>query len=125
MVGATAAAADSGMAMPFYPLQDQITTDPHHHMLCFMGSHSSGPDPNPTLMPRPPPPPAVPNPSSLASPPSQKYMFVTGSPADWSADEIATLNQGLIRYAHEPNIMKYIKIAAMLPTRTIRDVALR
>ncbi|XP_066352675.1 uncharacterized protein [Miscanthus floridulus] len=146
---AAAAAADSGMAMPFYPLQDQggglttttTTTDPHHHMLCFMGSsnsHSSGPDPNPTLMPRPPPPPPapaststatllpsppVPNPSSLPSPP--KYKFVTGSPADWSADEIATLNQGLIRYAHEPSIMKYIKIAAMLPTKTIRDVALR
>nr|CAD1821152.1 unnamed protein product [Ananas comosus var. bracteatus] len=33
--------------------------------------------------------------------------------------------EGLVRYAHEPNIMKYIKIAAMLPTRTIRDVALR
>ncbi|XBI38943.1 hypothetical protein VPH35_123828 [Triticum aestivum] len=29
------------------------------------------------------------------------------------------------RYAREPTIMKYIKIAAMLPTKTIRDVALR
>uniref|UniRef100_A0A0D9ZSB1 Uncharacterized protein n=1 Tax=Oryza glumipatula TaxID=40148 RepID=A0A0D9ZSB1_9ORYZ len=28
-------------------------------------------------------------------------------------------------YAREPNIMKYIKIAAMLPNRTVRDVALR
>jgi hypothetical protein len=117
MFGDMAAAADSGMAMPFYPFQDQgggLTTaaDPHHHMVCFMGSSNShsGPDPNPTLMPRPPPPPPapaststatllppppVPNPSSLPSPP--KYKFVTGSPADWSADEIATLNQGLIR----------------------------
>lgn len=31
----------------------------------------------------------------------------------------------IFRYAHEPTIMKYIKIAAMLPTKTIRDVALR
>ncbi|EES13175.2 hypothetical protein BDA96_07G000200 [Sorghum bicolor] len=143
MFGDMAAAADSGMAMPFYPLQDQegeLTTDPHHHMLCFMGSSNSHPvpHPNPALMPRPPPPPPapastsnatllpppVPNPSSsLPSPP--KYKFVTGSPADWCADEIATLNQGLIRYAHEPSIMKYVKIAAMLPTKTIRDVALR
>ena len=29
------------------------------------------------------------------------------------------------RYAREPNVMRYIKIAAMLPNRTIRDVALR
>uniref|UniRef100_A0A0E0DK17 Uncharacterized protein n=1 Tax=Oryza meridionalis TaxID=40149 RepID=A0A0E0DK17_9ORYZ len=28
-------------------------------------------------------------------------------------------------YVREPNIMKYIKIAAMLPNRTVRDVALR
>jgi hypothetical protein len=31
----------------------------------------------------------------------------------------------IFRYAHEPTIIKYIKIAAMLPTKTIRDVALR
>uniref|UniRef100_A0A804RT28 Uncharacterized protein n=1 Tax=Zea mays TaxID=4577 RepID=A0A804RT28_MAIZE len=29
------------------------------------------------------------------------------------------------KYAREPSIMRYIKIAAMLPNRTIRDVALR
>ncbi|XP_072995881.1 uncharacterized protein [Typha latifolia] len=54
-----------------------------------------------------------------------KYKHVTGTPTDWSPYELAILKEGLIRYAHEPNIMKYIKIAAMLPTRTIRDVALR
>ncbi|KAI4994738.1 hypothetical protein ZWY2020_034379 [Hordeum vulgare] len=31
----------------------------------------------------------------------------------------------IFKYAREPNIMRYIKIAAMLPNRTIRDVALR
>nr|CAD1830681.1 unnamed protein product [Ananas comosus var. bracteatus] len=54
-----------------------------------------------------------------------KYKHVTASPAYWSPYELAILKEGLIRHAHEPNIMKYIKIAAMLPTRTVRDVALR
>ncbi|CAN6236635.1 unnamed protein product [Urochloa humidicola] len=54
-----------------------------------------------------------------------RYRFVTGSPSDWTDHELATLKEGLARYAREPNIMKYIKIAAMLPNRTIRDVALR
>ncbi|TVU16543.1 hypothetical protein EJB05_40113 [Eragrostis curvula] len=54
-----------------------------------------------------------------------KYKFVTGSPSDWSDRELSILKEGLVRYAREPNIMKYIKIAAMLPNRTIRDVALR
>ncbi|KAF3335400.1 hypothetical protein FCM35_KLT19907 [Carex littledalei] len=57
--------------------------------------------------------------------PMPKFKFVTGSPADWSLSELAILKEGLVRYAHEPTIMKYIKIAAMLPTKTIRDVALR
>ena len=30
-----------------------------------------------------------------------------------------------IRYVHEQGIMKYIKIAASLPTKTVRDVAMR
>lgn len=143
------AATDSSMAMAFYPLQGQgLTTttttsssyNPHHHphMLSFMGqSHShSHSNPDPTLMPRQPtpattsnaalllpPPPPPPNPSSLPS--TAKYRFVTCSPADWTAHELAILEEGLIRYAHEPNITKYIKVAAMLPTKTIRDVALR
>jgi len=28
-------------------------------------------------------------------------------------------------YANEPSIMKYIKIAAALPDKTVRDVAMR
>lgn len=54
-----------------------------------------------------------------------KYKYVTGSPSDWSDREVDILNEGLVRYAREPSIMRYIKIAAMLPNRTIRDVALR
>ncbi|KAE8789277.1 Abhydrolase domain-containing protein 4 [Hordeum vulgare] len=44
------------------------------------------------------------------------------------SDIITLLMQGSVNrkvYAREPNIMRYIKIAAMLPNRTIRDVALR
>uniref|UniRef100_A0ACD5YAD2 Uncharacterized protein n=1 Tax=Avena sativa TaxID=4498 RepID=A0ACD5YAD2_AVESA len=56
---------------------------------------------------------------------ASKYKFVTGSPSEWSDREQSILKEGLARYAREPNIMRYIKIAAMLPNRTIRDVALR
>ncbi|XP_030461780.1 uncharacterized protein LOC115681838 isoform X1 [Syzygium oleosum] len=44
---------------------------------------------------------------------------------EWSAEEQDKLNEGLRRYADEPNIMKYIKIAATLQDKTVRDVALR
>ncbi|CAD6259109.1 unnamed protein product [Miscanthus lutarioriparius] len=54
-----------------------------------------------------------------------KYKYVTAPPSDWSDREVAILKEGLVRYAREPNIMRYIKIAAMLPNRTIRDVALQ
>ncbi|WOK98855.1 hypothetical protein Cni_G07567 [Canna indica] len=43
----------------------------------------------------------------------------------WSLEELYVLRQGLIEYATEPNIMKYIKIAAKLPEKTVRDVAMR
>ncbi|KAF8020973.1 hypothetical protein BT93_G1403 [Corymbia citriodora subsp. variegata] len=44
---------------------------------------------------------------------------------EWSAEEQEKLNEGLRRYADQPNIMKYIKIAATLQDKTVRDVALR
>ncbi|XP_062193016.1 uncharacterized protein LOC133896429 isoform X2 [Phragmites australis] len=144
-------AADSSMsmsmAMAFHQGQGLTVTSSsfynhhhHHHMLSFQSNHDPtlmpstprGPRPTPattsnaTLFLPPSPANVTPTPSSLHGPPSApKYKFVTGSPADWTAHELATLKEGLIRYTHEPNIMKYIKIAAMLPTRTIRDVALR
>ncbi|KAH7664342.1 Homeodomain-like protein [Dioscorea alata] len=49
----------------------------------------------------------------------------TGLAVDWSLEEQAILREGLDKYANEPNIMKYIKIAAMLREKTVRDVALR
>lgn len=49
----------------------------------------------------------------------------TGLAVDWSFEEIAILKAGLVKYANEPSVMKYIKIAAMLREKTVRDVALR
>ncbi|KAH7653333.1 Homeodomain-like protein [Dioscorea alata] len=49
----------------------------------------------------------------------------TGLVVEWTPEEQALLKQGLIKYANEPNIMKYIKIAAILGDKTVRDVALR
>ncbi|MCL7037699.1 hypothetical protein MKW94_014071 [Papaver nudicaule] len=44
---------------------------------------------------------------------------------DWSIQEQSRLEEGLVRFADEPSIMRYIKIAAILPEKTVRDVALR
>ncbi|XP_020570816.1 uncharacterized protein LOC110017968 [Phalaenopsis equestris] len=49
----------------------------------------------------------------------------TGLTADWSYKEQALLSHGLIQYSDQPTIMKYIKIAALLPDKSVRDVALR
>ncbi|XP_022735195.1 uncharacterized protein LOC111288539 isoform X1 [Durio zibethinus] len=48
-----------------------------------------------------------------------------GLAVEWSVDEQYILEDGLEQYKEEPNIMKYIKIAATLPDKTVRDVALR
>ncbi|XXG60253.1 hypothetical protein AAC387_Pa04g2209 [Persea americana] len=48
-----------------------------------------------------------------------------GMVVDWSIKEQSILEEGLVRYAEESNIMRYIKIAAKLPDKTVRDVALR
>ncbi|XP_031495629.1 uncharacterized protein LOC116261139 isoform X2 [Nymphaea colorata] len=44
---------------------------------------------------------------------------------EWSPEEQVVLEEGLIKYADETNIMKYIKIAADLRDKTVRDVAFR
>ncbi|XP_020260184.1 uncharacterized protein LOC109836626 isoform X2 [Asparagus officinalis] len=49
----------------------------------------------------------------------------TGLAVDWSFNEQAILNDGLIKFADEQGMMKYVKIAASLPEKTVRDVALR
>ncbi|TKY69117.1 hypothetical protein E2542_SST05381 [Spatholobus suberectus] len=44
---------------------------------------------------------------------------------EWSIDEKCKLEEGLIKYANEPSIMKYVKIVATLHDKTICHVALR
>ncbi|XBI01100.1 uncharacterized protein LOC119337933 isoform X2 [Triticum dicoccoides] len=117
-------AADSsmGMGMGFH----QGASSLHHHRHNML-SFQSNPDSAPAPAPAPPAPPVfLPSPNApvlQGAPP--KYKFVTGSPSDWTPYELSIFQEGLARYAREPTIMKYIKIAAMLPTKTIRDVALR
>ncbi|KAL9663834.1 hypothetical protein QQ045_019226 [Rhodiola kirilowii] len=49
----------------------------------------------------------------------------TGLAVEWSAEEQYMLERSLDKYKNEPRIMKYIRIAATLPDKTVRDVALR
>lgn len=48
-----------------------------------------------------------------------------GLAVEWSVEEQYKLEEGLVKFADEPSIMKYIKIAAVLGDKTVRDVALR
>ncbi|CAH9102766.1 unnamed protein product [Cuscuta epithymum] len=49
----------------------------------------------------------------------------TGLAVDWSVEEQHMLEEGLGKFSNEPSIMKYIKIAATLREKTVRDVAMR
>ncbi|KAF8080509.1 hypothetical protein N665_0937s0011 [Sinapis alba] len=49
----------------------------------------------------------------------------TSLASEWSTEEQLKLEVGLEKYKDKPSIMKYIKIAATLPDKTVRDVALR
>lgn len=44
---------------------------------------------------------------------------------EWTEEEQYKLEEGLVKFKDEPSIMKYIKIAASLRDKTVRDVALR
>ncbi|VVA90889.1 unnamed protein product [Arabis nemorensis] len=44
---------------------------------------------------------------------------------DWSVEEQYVLENALAKLKDEPRISKYVKIAAALPDKTVRDVALR
>ncbi|XP_023528689.1 uncharacterized protein LOC111791511 isoform X3 [Cucurbita pepo subsp. pepo] len=48
-----------------------------------------------------------------------------GLAVEWSVEEQFKLEEGLVRFADEPSILRYIKIAAMIRDKTVRDVALR
>ncbi|AQK53750.1 Putative homeodomain-like transcription factor superfamily protein [Zea mays] len=55
----------------------------------------------------------------------QNLKYTAPLAVEWSYPELQLLNDGLNKYANEPGIMKYIKIAATLPDKTVRDVAMR
>ncbi|OAY51980.1 uncharacterized protein LOC110614007 isoform X1 [Manihot esculenta] len=48
-----------------------------------------------------------------------------GISTDWSAEEQAILEDGLVQFATDPSVSRYAKIALQLPNKTVRDVALR
>ncbi|KAJ0514318.1 hypothetical protein HanHA300_Chr10g0368271 [Helianthus annuus] len=48
-----------------------------------------------------------------------------GLAVEWSVDEQRKLEEGLSKFADEPSIMRYIKIATTMRDKTVRDVALR
>uniref|UniRef100_A0A0D6R4F9 Myb-like domain-containing protein n=1 Tax=Araucaria cunninghamii TaxID=56994 RepID=A0A0D6R4F9_ARACU len=56
---------------------------------------------------------------------SQALKHDPGLAQEWTADEQSMLEDGLQQFSSESNILKYIKIAALLPEKTVRDVALR
>ncbi|KAK4371209.1 hypothetical protein RND71_010684 [Anisodus tanguticus] len=49
----------------------------------------------------------------------------TGIAVEWTVEEQYKLDEGLMKFANEPRIMKYIKIASTLREKNVRDVALR
>ncbi|XP_008797935.1 uncharacterized protein LOC103712984 isoform X3 [Phoenix dactylifera] len=65
------------------------------------------------------------SPSNIFLDPVPGLKHGIGLAADWSYEETAELKRGLIKYANEPTILKYIKIASSLPDKTVRDVAMR
>ncbi|CAH1431139.1 unnamed protein product [Lactuca virosa] len=48
-----------------------------------------------------------------------------GVAVEWSVEEQHKLEEALLKYADEPGIIRYVKIAATLRNKTVRDVALR
>ncbi|KAJ7563792.1 hypothetical protein O6H91_03G126100 [Diphasiastrum complanatum] len=55
----------------------------------------------------------------------QRLLHNPGLASDWSAEEQNILDDGLVEFENEINLWKYIKIAARLPEKTVRDVAMR
>ncbi|XP_035823672.1 uncharacterized isoform X5 [Zea mays] len=65
------------------------------------------------------------SPNMVADSSCQNLKYSAPLAVEWSYPELQLLNDGLNKYANEPGIMKYIKIAATLPDKTVRDVAMR
>ncbi|CAL5030953.1 unnamed protein product [Urochloa decumbens] len=63
--------------------------------------------------------------SNMPTDPGQSLKYGGPLAANWTHLELQILRDGLDKYVHEQGIMKYIKIAASLPNKTVRDVAMR
>lgn len=63
--------------------------------------------------------------SNTVADPGQNLKYGGPLAADWSRLELDVLKDGLQKYGNEQGIMKYIKIAASLPSKTVRDVAMK
>lgn len=55
-----------------------------------------------------------------------QLLHDTGPDLEWSHSEQSILTESLAKFSNEASSMsKYVKIAALLPEKTVRDVALR
>ncbi|XP_019057685.1 PREDICTED: uncharacterized protein LOC104809794 isoform X4 [Tarenaya hassleriana] len=63
--------------------------------------------------------------SSLLMDPVPGLKIDSSLASEWSAEEQYRLVEGFEKYKDKHPVMKYIKIAATLPEKTVRDVALR
>ncbi|CAH8333274.1 unnamed protein product [Eruca vesicaria subsp. sativa] len=64
--------------------------------------------------------------NSTTSPESSDTKQLSGIAMNWSSEEQAILEEGLVRYAAtEPSLTRYAKIASELQHKTVRDVAMR
>lgn len=58
--------------------------------------------------------------------PLLQLLHDIGPDLEWSSSEQAILTENLTKFSNESsNMSKYLKIAALLPDKTVRDVALR
>ncbi|XP_059434088.1 uncharacterized protein LOC132167197 [Corylus avellana] len=65
------------------------------------------------------------NGNSGAPPENHAMKHNPGISLDWTAEEQAILDDGLLNFKSESNIIRYAKIAMLLQNKTVRDVALR
>lgn len=67
--------------------------------------------------------------SSAAAPdnpgPTQALKHDPGLSLEWTQEEQAILEEGLSKHGSEPSVIRYAKIAMLLPDKTVRDVAMR
>ncbi|XP_051141630.1 uncharacterized protein LOC127258721 [Andrographis paniculata] len=63
--------------------------------------------------------------NSVAGPNQTSLRHNPGLSLDWTPEEQSTLEDLLAKYASEPSIVRYAKIAQALKDKTVRDVAFR